>query len=269
LRLVQVDVLWVSANRSDDHVIAPGNSLLANGPRNRGQFVLSSSRVGKPDAATAPGAVAAGRLAVALALATIAVVLWLAIARRTPAVTTAKAPTAYAVWAFCRAYSAAVSFCGLGSLLRCVAGLIENGIGNYNVVTHNNLLGLQIGADMTFRKCRWEWGIESKIGPYLNYANQQSQINAARYSSGALQDTVDQRLVANRYEASLIGEVGFQASYKFRPNLVGRAAYDFMWVTGLALAPEQVQFVADPTDRVNVNGAIFSQGISLGLEWKW
>jgi hypothetical protein len=144
---------------------------------------------------------------------------------------------------------------------------IQTASGNYDIVTHNNLLGLQIGADMTFRKCRWAWGVESKLGPFANFSDQTSTIEAE--IDGQPGGAVHQRLIASRCQAALIGEVGFQATYKFRPNLVGRAAYDFMWVTALALAPEQLQFSADPDERINVNGSIFSQGVSLGLEWLW
>ena len=129
-------------------------------------------------------------------------------------------------------------------------------------------MGLQIGADLTFRQCRWAWGIESKLGPYINYANQTSYINAA-VIDGTPHPAFNERLGANKYQAALIGEVGFQATYKFRPNLMGRAAYDFMWITGVALAPEQIQFVATPVPRINNNGMIFAQGVSLGLEWLW
>jgi hypothetical protein len=120
---------------------------------------------------------------------------------------------------------------------------------------------------MTFRKCRWAWGLQSKLGPYVNFANQISTINATMLDT--VRDPYDQRMVKNRYAAALIGEVGLQASYKFRPNLVGKASYDFMWITGLALAPEQLQLVAEPTDRINTAGMIFSQGVKLGLEWMW
>ena len=50
---------------------------------------------------------------------------------------------------------------------------------------------------------------------------------------------------------------------------MGRAGYDFMWVTGLALAPEQLQLVLNPVNRINTNGLIFYQGVSLSLEWMW
>ena len=143
----------------------------------------------------------------------------------------------------------------------------QHAAGDYDIVTHNSLLGLQIGADMTFRKCRWAWGVESKLAPTST-----SPIRRAHqcgHLDGTPHPSFNQRLTANRYQAALIGEVGFQATYKFRPNLMGRAAYDFMWITGVALAPEQLQFVANPANRINTNGTIFSQGVSLGLEWMW
>lgn len=135
---------------------------------------------------------------------------------------------------------------------------------DYGIVTHNNLLGLQVGADMMFRQCRWAWGVRSKVGAFMNFSDQQSNIVSAD-----LTRTGANELSAAKHEASLIGEVGFTATYKFRPNLMGRAGYDFMWVTGLALAPEQLQFVPSPVNKINTNGTIFYHGISLGLEWMW
>lgn len=135
---------------------------------------------------------------------------------------------------------------------------------DYDIVTHNNLLGLQVGADMMFRNCRWAWGVRSKVGAFVNFSDQVSSI-----VSPDLTRTGDGELSAAKHEASFIGEVGFTATYKFRPNLMGRAGYDFMWVTGLALAPEQFQFVPSPVNKINTNGSIFYHGISLGLEWMW
>ncbi|MGD0519291.1 MAG: hypothetical protein ABSA26_17270, partial [Thermoguttaceae bacterium] len=80
---------------------------------------------------------------------------------------------------------------------------------------------------------------------------------------------LDSRLIAKKQIISLVGEVGFEATYKFKPNLMGRAAYDFMWINGLALAPEQYQFTTTPISAINTNGSIFSHGLSLALEWCW
>jgi len=144
---------------------------------------------------------------------------------------------------------------------------ITTGRGDYSAVAHNTLMGLQIGADMTFRKCKWSWGVNAKLGPYVNWATQESAINA--YIDEQSQHNVAQQLRASRCVASLVGEFGFDATYKFRPNLVGRASYDFMWITGLALAPDQFQFDASPVDRINTNGMAFCQGVSFSLEWLW
>ncbi len=137
--------------------------------------------------------------------------------------------------------------------------------GDYDVVTHNNLLGLQFGAEMTFRKCRWNWGIRAKLGPFINFSDQASTLN----SGVANAPTFSRRLAGAKHEASLIGEVGFFASYKFRPNLVGHVGYDFMWVSGMTLAAEQLQFDPHTLNQINTNGSIFYHGLSLNMEWLW
>ena len=137
--------------------------------------------------------------------------------------------------------------------------------GDYDIVTHNNLLGLQVGLDITFRECRWAWGFHGKVGPYVNFSDQASDITAGvEYSPSFIR-----RLAWSKHTSSLIGEAGIQGTYKFRPNLVGRASYDFMWVSGVALAPEQLQFTTNPVNTINDNGFLFMHGATLGLEWLW
>ncbi len=137
--------------------------------------------------------------------------------------------------------------------------------GDYDISTHNNLIGLQVGAEMMFHKCRWAWGVRSKIGPYVNFSDQVSDITSGR----ALDPGYIRRIAGSKHTASLIGEVGFETTYKFRPNLVGRAGYDFMWVTGVATAPGQLQFQPEPVNTVNSGSLAFFQGVTLGLEWLW
>jgi hypothetical protein len=137
--------------------------------------------------------------------------------------------------------------------------------GDYDIVTHNNLLGLQVGIDMTWRECRWAWGLYGKVGPYVNFNDQASDINAGPEFA----PTFVRRLAFSKHSNSLVGEAGVQGLYKFRPNLVGRASYDFTWVSGVALAPEQLQFDANPVNTINANGFIFMHGAKVGLEWLW
>jgi hypothetical protein len=147
---------------------------------------------------------------------------------------------------------------------------------NYNINTENTLFGFQIGTDLMFRRCKWEWGIQAKVGPYVNFSKSEKTINTnatawndylSDYATMVSFDTG--KLVARKQEAALIGEFGFKADYKFKPNLIGKVSYDFIWASGLALAPEQLDWSYTPTAKINTNGSMFAHGISLGLEWNW
>ena len=62
-------------------------------------------------------------------------------------------------------------------------------------------------------------------------------------------------------------EFGVTAKYMITPTCWIRAAYDLMWVHGLALAPEQVQFDATPVNNLDNHGIIFYHGMTIGAEW--
>lgn len=141
--------------------------------------------------------------------------------------------------------------------------------GDYVVLTHNDLFGAQIGADYTARRCKWQYGVRIKAGPYINFADQRSRaVSSSAGDPFATQD-LDFARSMRRDDAALIGEFGFFSSYKIKPNVIIHAAYDFMWVVGLARAPEQVLFQADPPVDLNTNGHTYFHGLTLGLEWCW
>ncbi len=48
-----------------------------------------------------------------------------------------------------------------------------------------------------------------------------------------------------------------------------RAGYQVMWLGGLALAPEQLNFDFRQPIVINQRGRLFYQGASLGLEASW
>jgi hypothetical protein len=141
--------------------------------------------------------------------------------------------------------------------------------GNYNVQTENDLFGFQFGGDMIFRRCKWNWGVHAKVGPYVNFARCLQEINNSGTGDPFGFVFFNDRFNAHRQKVALIGEVGFEANYKFTPTLTGRIAYDFMWINGLALAPEQLQFTTSPEATINTNGGIFSHGLTMGLDWSW
>ena len=117
-------------------------------------------------------------------------------------------------------------------------------------------------------------GVKAKVGPYINFSdmireisvyNEDIDTNGVRTVTSNFTDTGS----ARRDVAALIGEVGLHGSYKIHPNLIMRGSYDFLWMTGLALAPEQLIFVPVPANKVNNNGNVYSHGLSLTMECSW
>ncbi len=149
-------------------------------------------------------------------------------------------------------------------------GAVNSVSGDYNIRTHNDLFGLQFGGDYMRRQCKWQWGFRSKAGLFVNFSDQFSTIVTDATDDPMATTPLDISLVGQKDAVSLLFEIGVAGSYRIRPNMVLHGAYDFMWVTGLALAPEQLTFQIDPPDgRINKNGHIYSHGLTLDLELTW
>jgi hypothetical protein len=158
--------------------------------------------------------------------------------------------------------------------------------GWYRIHTNNDLYGFQIGGELMFRDRLWEWGGRWKLGPMINFAEQSSDLTGRRHVAEGNPDPVGYPTVASiyrtahKYEVSGMAEIGVEGTYKITPHLTFHAAYDWLFLTGLALAPEQVdyQLSAAASDDVhgintpgilNNNGHALYQGLTLGLEWLW
>jgi len=150
--------------------------------------------------------------------------------------------------------------------------------GRYSIDTNNEMFGIQIGGELTFRDRLWEFGARYKLGPMLSYAEQDSQLAASQvtYSSGSSsEDYGSIHNWAHKVEVSGLAEIGVQGLYKLTPRLTFHAAYDWIFITNLAFAPEQVDYrIASQvsgydSSRVNTNGHALYHGLTLGLEYIW
>ena len=135
--------------------------------------------------------------------------------------------------------------------------------GAYRIQTQNDMLGLQLGAETFWQHCRWRAGARGKVGPYINWAEQDSQVEAVLNANRVSRDET-----ANSNHLAFFGEVNLFGAYQLRHNLALVAQYDLMWANQIALAPEQVTFVRNPPGIVN-GGSLFYQGMNLGLEMSW
>ncbi|MBX3414498.1 MAG: BBP7 family outer membrane beta-barrel protein [Pirellulales bacterium] len=139
--------------------------------------------------------------------------------------------------------------------------------GEYTIHTRNRLIGAQLGGDLIDEHVRWNWGARGKVGLYANFAEQDSvvwiQAQEAMFTTGnQASGGSDQRL-------AFIGELGFVANYRWTPNLSFRAAWDMMWVSRLALAPEQLNFTFPQTDSIVTTGGLFFNTFSVGADFSW
>jgi hypothetical protein len=139
--------------------------------------------------------------------------------------------------------------------------------GRYAIETSNRLFGVQVGADLVEQRCNWSFGVRSKIGGYYNFAEQSSVVRINDTAGGFTTQTRDER--ASDEQLTLAVELGLVGSYQLRPNVAIRGGYDFMWLQGLALAPEQLDFNAAPIPNVRTGSHHLYDGMSLGIEWVW
>ena len=135
--------------------------------------------------------------------------------------------------------------------------------------TYNHLYGFQLGADAKVYDMGGPLQINvlCKAGIYGNNAHQ-------NYSLGASNGDIDDHLreiASSRNQAAFLGEAGVVATYALTKRLAFRASAKAMWLTGVALAPEQIDAVDLRTDpfAINTSGAVFYYGGGMGLEYRY
>ena len=136
--------------------------------------------------------------------------------------------------------------------------------GSYNVQTHNNLVGLQIGTDWFYERYEWRLGARVKGGGFVNWDSQNSQVRVLDLSNVPLVPNRDEH--AKNHPLAFAGEWSFLGEYRFRPNFAFRASYDLMWVTNLALAQNQLTFAPSTPALISSSHSLFFQGVSVGFE---
>ena len=141
--------------------------------------------------------------------------------------------------------------------------------GDYGIFTHNNLLGVQWGADMMFRHCRWDWGVRGKVGSYVNFTDQNSHSVTNAFGDPYATDPLDIHVSDRRDQVAVVGEVALYSDYRIKQNVILHLSFDFMWIAGVTLAPEQFNFHTSPPTNINSTGDMAVQGLTFQVEMKW
>jgi len=122
----------------------------------------------------------------------------------------------------------------------------------YSAHTDNDLIGLNLGTEVTWRDRGWELGFHFKVSPMINTA-----VAESRYNGDPQPRFVDTNVAA-------ILELGVLSTYRLSEAWAVRAGYDISWLTGAAFAPLQ----RPSANEVDASGTVFFQGLTLGMEYR-
>ncbi|MEN6367300.1 MAG: hypothetical protein ABFC88_10830 [Thermoguttaceae bacterium] len=127
--------------------------------------------------------------------------------------------------------------------------------------THNHFYGVQIGALGEVYNDGGPLTITAfcKAGAFDNVAQQ--------HYSGELEDL----RMGHRDQAMFLGEVGVTATYSITQRLAVHASAQAMWLSGVALAPDQIRAVdlVNDTTSIDTFGTAFYYGGGLGIEYRF
>jgi len=147
---------------------------------------------------------------------------------------------------------------------RTVANAVEQG--TYNVGTQNNLFGGQLGARLRRTSGRLGWDATGFAGIFGNDAQQTQSVTD--FPNFALRPSVTD----SKGGVAFVGGGNLSGLYSLTKVLNLRAGYNTIWIEGLALAPDQLDFnlaAAQAGSRINNNGGMFLHGANVGLEARW
>jgi hypothetical protein len=147
-----------------------------------------------------------------------------------------------------------------------VATDFQEGTSTYNVETENNLFGAQFGSRVRRFQGRWHLEGTGKAGIFGN---------AAELDSDPIVDfpafVVRPGRSASEGDVAFVGDLNLTAIYRLN-NVWGlRLGYNLIWIEGVALAPDQLDFTntTDSGKDVSADGGVFLHGVNAGAEARW
>jgi hypothetical protein len=140
----------------------------------------------------------------------------------------------------------------------------DGDVSDYLVETTNDLYGGQLGLRLTNGGPRFGWELTGKAGVFANSARQ----------SQLLRDDNNTIVVRNASsgatETAFIGDLNGSLYYHLTRFIRVRGGYNAIWIDGLALAPDQLDYSAATGAQPLVgDGQVFLHGANLGLEAVW
>ena len=138
-------------------------------------------------------------------------------------------------------------------------------ISDYNIRARNNLFGAQVGARLAGNTEQWGWEVTGKTGLFGNAA-ESHQFVGDNNNATVLRDTS-----TNRGAVAFVGDINTSVVWHMSRTWSLRGGYNLMWIEGVALGGNQLDFTfdADSGQRINRSGGVFLHGANVGLQARW
>jgi len=142
----------------------------------------------------------------------------------------------------------------------------DSGTSDYNIRSQNDLYGAQYGGRYAESREWWGWDITGKVGVLGNVA-EQTQFVTDSVVGGFLRDPI----TAQAGQVAFLAEANLSAQVNLTKVWSVRAGYNVLWIQGLALAPDQLDFRDSIMggNVINSEETVFYHGASVGLYAHW
>ena len=134
--------------------------------------------------------------------------------------------------------------------------------GTYRVRTGNDLLGTQLGFTWSHDRARWSLGFRGKSGVFIAASDEESSFDITNNITSGGSSINDDNL-------SFLTEGAAFAKWHLRPNFSLRVGVEGLFLTSLALAPDQLNFAPTSTAELIADGHAIFLGGSIGFEGYW
>lgn len=141
--------------------------------------------------------------------------------------------------------------------------------GAYSTRTDNDLIGLQLGSDLSYRlTSNWSLMGRGRGGLLVNSASQRSNLNGTLVASSL---PYSETGAASGVGFAGLFEFGLHTNFQLTSNLSFMVGYQGLYLSELSTAPRQYMWNTDVGGRnaLDRNGSLFFFGPAAGIEWKW
>ncbi|MBS0620398.1 MAG: hypothetical protein JSS61_02945 [Verrucomicrobia bacterium] len=130
---------------------------------------------------------------------------------------------------------------------------------DYKIHTYNHIYALQVGFDLQINPVDWlTWDIVAKVGPLATCGKQRTHLRDEN-------NTVTLRhYEREKWQSGIFTDVSASMGFQIKDILNLHVGYEMLFLSGIALPPNQVFKEADAGKKVEVNGTAIIHGVFAG-----